>query len=286
MAVWRARRSAGPARLLADLLAHGHTCGYGPHPSQVADLHLPRGAGPHPVAVVLHGGAWRARVGRAAMRGVVGELVRAGWAVWNVEYRRVGEGGGWPHTFADVADAVDHLRRLDAPLELDAVSAIGHSAGGHLALWAASRARLPAGSVGAQPAVSLVRAVAQAGVCDLGGAYERWHGGAVGELMGGSPQQLPERYAVADPLALAPAPAPVLLVHGAIDRVVPIELARRYAAASRAHGGEVELIEIEGAAGGHRRHVNPRSAAWRAAAAWLERAGAGAGERQRPAQAQ
>jgi len=269
MARWRSRRRAGPARLLADLLARGRTCRYGAHDSQVADLHLPRGAGPHPVVVVLHGGAWRARVGRAVMRGVVGELVRAGWAAWNVEYRRVGEGGGWPQTFADVADAVDHLRQLDAPLALDAVSALGHSAGGHLALWAASRARLPAGSVGAQPALALARAVAQAGVCDLAGAYERWHGGAVRELMGGSPQQLPERYAVADPLALVPAPAPVLLVHGVLDRVVSIELARSYAAASRARGGEVELLEIDGPAGGHRRHVNPRTVAWRSAAAWL-----------------
>jgi len=254
---------------MLDFLTRGTRHRYGAHRSQHADLYLPRGAGPHPVMVVLHGGSWRRRYGSVVMRGIVGELVRAGWAVWNVEYRRVGEGGGWPSTFVDVARAVDHLRELDAPLDLDSAGVLGHSAGGHLALWAASRGRIPEGAVGSAPALEFRRAIAQAAVCDLAGAYRRWRGGAVRALMGGSPEQLPERYALADPLALAPAPMPVLLVHGVLDETVSVELARSYERAASAAGGAVELVELQGEAGRHRAHIDPRGEAWGAAASWL-----------------
>jgi acetyl esterase/lipase len=257
------------ARLPLDFLARGRTYRYGPHRSQRADLRLPRGAGPHPLMVVIHGGSWRRRYGKIVMRGLVGDLVRRGWAVWNIEYRRVGGGGGWPATFADVAGAIDHLTMLDAPVDLDRVSVLGHSAGGHLALWAAGRGRLPEGAPGGPPAISFERVISQAGVCDLAGAYRRWRGGAADALMGGSPQEVPERYAVGDPLALVPLGMPVLLVHGVIDETVSIELSRRYAGRSRAAGGEVELIEIEGAAGSHRAHIDPRGAAWAAVVRWL-----------------
>ena len=132
-------------RMLLDLLAHGRTHRYGSDRSQRADLYLPaprRRAlqnGPHPVMVLIHGGSWRKRYGRIVMRALAGDLLRRGWAVWNIEYRRVGNGGGWPATFEDVAAAIDHLDRLDAPLDLTRVSMLGHSAGGHLALWAAGR---------------------------------------------------------------------------------------------------------------------------------------------------
>jgi acetyl esterase/lipase len=256
-------------RLMLDMLARGRTIRYGPHRSQCADLYLPCGPGPHPVMVVLHGGSWQKRYGRAVMRGLVGDLVRRGWAVWNVEYRRVGEGGGWPATFADVAAAIDHLGELDAPLELDAVSVLGHSAGGHLALWAASRGKLPPDAPGAQPAVALRRAIALAGVCDLAGAHRRWHGGAAQLLMEGSPEELPERYALADPLALAPLEIPVLLVHGSRDETVSIELSYSYQQGASAAGGRVELIEVLGDAGRHRAFLNPRGEAWRTTASRL-----------------
>jgi acetyl esterase/lipase len=144
---------------------------------------------------------------------------------------------------------------------------LGHSAGGHLALWAASRGRLPGGAPGhlqAPPAVTLRRAIVQAGVCDLAGAYARWRGGAARALMGGGPEEVPERYAAADPIALLPADVPVLLVHGVVDNVVSIELARSYAASASAAGGDVELVEIAGPAGRHRAHIDPRSSAWAA----------------------
>jgi acetyl esterase/lipase len=260
------------ARLIFDVLKRGRTHRYGPDRSQRADLHLPSGSGPYPVVVLIHGGSWSARYGRIVMRGLVADLVRHGWAAWNIEYRRLGNGGGWPATFADVAAAIDYLPRLDAPLDLDRVSVIGHSAGGHLALWAAGREQLPADAPGAldgEPPVRLERAISQAGVCDLDGAYRRWHGGAVHALMGGSPAQHPERYAAGDPMRLLPLRIPALLVHGTLDETVSVELSRSYERAARAGGGEVELVEIAGAAGRHRAHIDPRGEAWAAVMARL-----------------
>jgi acetyl esterase/lipase len=254
-------------RLILDLLKRGRTFSYGADRSQRADLHLPAGPGPYPVIVLIHGGSWMARYGRIVMRGLAGDLVRRGWAVWNIEYRRVGGGGGWPATFVDVAAAIDHLAEIHAPLELDTITIVGHSAGGHLALWAAGRDKLPAGAPGlieGSPAVSVARVVAQAGVCDLAGAYRRWRGGAARRLMGGPPEELPERYAAGDPMCLLPLSMPALLVHGTRDETVSIELARNYEQAARAAGSEVELVEIAGAAGRHRAHIDPRSAAWAA----------------------
>jgi acetyl esterase/lipase len=147
------------------------------------------------------------------------------------------------------------------------VSILGHSAGGHLALWAASRERLPAGAPGCldgAPRVRPRRVISQAGVCDLEGAYGRWRGGAVLALMGSGPEDAPERYRAADPLQLLPASAPALLVHGVRDETVSVELSRAYERAARAAGAEVELVEIEGQAGRHRAHIDPRGEAWAA----------------------
>jgi len=261
-------------RLILDfLLTRGRTYSYGPDRSQRADLHLPGGPGPHPVMLLIHGGSWRKRYGRMIMRGLAGDLVGRGWAVWNIEYRRTGAGGGWPATFEDVAAAIDHLAGLDAPLDLSRVSLLGHSAGGHLALWAASRERLPAGAPGAiegQPRVRVQRVISQAGVCDLAGAFRDWRGGPAMALMGGSPEVLPDRYAAGDPLALVPAGMPVLLVHGVLDETVSVRLSRRYARAAIAAGGSVELLEIDGEPGRHRAHIDPRGAAWATVTRWLE----------------
>jgi acetyl esterase/lipase len=266
-------------RLLLDLLARGRTHRYGPDRSQRADLYLPPGRRPHqnalyPVMILIHGGSWRKRYGRIVMRGLAGDLRRRGWAVWNIEYRRLGNGGGWPATFEDVAAAIDHLDSLDAPLDPGRVSVLGHSAGGHLALWAAGRQKLPPtapGAINGKERVRLQQVISQAGVCDLHGAYRDWHGGAVQALMGGGPAELPERYAVADPLAGVPLDVPALLVHGVLDETVSVRLSRDYAASALAAGGEAELVEIEGEAGRHRAHVDPRGAAWAAVTRWLER---------------
>jgi acetyl esterase/lipase len=285
-------------RLILDFIARGRSHRYGPHPSQRADLYVPLGPGPHPVTVLIHGGSWQKRYGKIFTRALAGDLLRRGYAVWNIEYRRVGAGGGWPNTFADVAAAIDRLAELgDTRLDLDRVTLIGHSAGGHLALWAASRSNLPAGAPGAlagavpdspppddsprddsqqgdsprgaPPIVRARRVVALAGVADLTDAYRRWHGGIVGELMGGSPEEVPERYAAGDPRRLLPLEIPALLVHGVRDPTVSIELSRGYAEAARATGSEVELVEIDGDVG-HRTHLDPRSAAWAAVIARLQ----------------
>lgn len=264
------------ARLILDLLKRGRTFSYGPERSQRADLHLPGGPGPHPLTVLIHGGSWTDRYGKIVMRGLAGDLLRRGWAVWNIEYRRVGGGGGWPVTFADVAAAIDYLPRVSAPLDLHGVTVIGHSAGGHLALWAAARRQLPEGAPGhlaGDPPVRIARVIAQAGVCDLAGAYRRWRGGAVLGLMGGPPEDLPERYAAGDPMHLLPLPMPALLVHGTLDQTVSIELARNYERAARAAGSEIELVEIPGAAGRHRAHIDPRGQAWAAVTSRLHAAG-------------
>ncbi|MEO7556866.1 MAG: alpha/beta hydrolase, partial [Acidimicrobiales bacterium] len=176
---------------------------YGSNPSQVADLYLPPGDGPHPAVVLVHGGFWKATYDRSLMAPLAVDLVGLGFAVWNIEFRRVGEqGGGWPGTFDDVAAAVDALAGEQA-VDAGRVVTCGHSAGGHLALWAAGRARLPSGSPGADPKVRPRAAVSQAGVADLvAGSAARLGGGAVDALLDGSPSKRPERYAVADPAEL------------------------------------------------------------------------------------
>jgi acetyl esterase/lipase len=272
--------------MILDFLSRGRSHRYGPAPSQRADLYLPSGPGPYPVMVLIHGGSWSKRYGKIVMRGLAGDLVRRGWAVWNIEYRRLDAGGGWPATFADVAAAIDHLAALDDPrLDLDRVTLLGHSAGGHLALWAAGRPNLPAGAPGAfaEPGTSdafgaldeaarlqPLRVISMAGVADLGLAYRLWHGGVVRDLMGGSPEEVPERYAAGDPIRLLPLSIPALLVHGVLDETVSVKLSRSYVDATRAAGGEIELVEIQGPAGGHRMHIDPRGDAWAAVVHRLE----------------
>jgi dipeptidyl aminopeptidase/acylaminoacyl peptidase len=191
------------------------------------------------------------------MRAVCADLARRGFAAWNVEYRRIGrgQGGGWPATLDDVGAAIDHLASLDdARLDLaDGVTAVGHSAGGQLALWAASRV---------DPLVPVRRVVAQAAVCNLALA-----GAPAWEFLGGTPDEVPERYAAANPIRLVPLGVPTLLVHGAEDETVPVQRSREYAAAARAAGDPVELVEP--VPGGHRLHPDPRSEAWRVAAEWI-----------------
>ena len=274
-----ATRALSRARLARDiLLTRGRSHAYGDDLSQRAELHVPARGGPHPLVVLIHGGSWQKRYGKRVMRALARDLRRRGFAVWNIEYRRVGNGGGWPATFADVGAAIDYLATLDAPLDLARASVVGHSAGGQLALWAAGRSRLAPGAPGApgeppeRAGVRFTTAVALAGVCDLEGAYRRWRGGAVRALMGGSPQDFPERFANADPMARLPPDVPVLLVHGVKDATVSIELSRSYARAASAAGGSVELVEIDGEAGAHRAHIDPRTDAWSVVAGWLERA--------------
>jgi acetyl esterase/lipase len=243
---------------------------YGPGRSQFAELRLPGRPGPHPVAVLLHGGFWRSTYGRGLMDGLAADLAARGWAAWNLEYRRVGPfgvgGGGWPGTFEDVAAGIDALAGPAgaAGLDLGRVVTVGHSAGGHLALWAAARPGLPDGAPGARPAIAVTGAVALAGVCDLAAAArDRLGGSAVPALLGGRPERVPERYALASPAERLPLGVPQVLVHGGADRIVPVGQSRRYAAAARAAGDACELVELRGV--DHFAVIDPRSPAWLAA---------------------
>jgi acetyl esterase/lipase len=227
---------------------------YGPSPEQLGDLWLPETPdGPAPVAAIWHGGGYVPEVDRCIMEGVAQDLVDRGWAAWNLEYRRVGSGGGWPQTFADAADGLDRLAEIDEPLDLDRVVTIGFSAGAPLALWAAGRG---------DGAVRPVGAVNQAGLSDLRASQ------IVHELLG-DPDANPEPYDLANPVDNLPLGIPQLHVHGDADEQIPVEYSRRFVERARAAGDEAELVVIEGA--GHFDHNNPRSAAWRAVTDWLQR---------------
>jgi acetyl esterase/lipase len=231
---------------MSELTVEPHR--YGPDPAHVAELRLPIDRGrPHPVAIVIHGGFWRAVYGLEIMARFATALTEEGWATWNIEYRRVGAGGGCPQTLDDVAAACAAVRELDAPLELGTVVAIGHSAGGHLALWAAGEGLVSG-------------ACSLAGVCDLAaGADQHLGKGAVVAFVGGGPAEAPEAYDRADPLRRLPTGVPTLLVHGTADDIVPVELSRNYERAARAAGDECRLIEF---AGDHFDVIDPRSAVW------------------------
>nr|WP_297426838.1 alpha/beta hydrolase [uncultured Actinotalea sp.] len=236
----------------------------------MVDLWLPPGA-PRGVVVLVHGGFWRAAYDRSLQDAVVDDLVAARWAVWNVEYRPVGDGGGWPHTFADVAAAADALADVGPAtgLPLTRVVAVGHSAGGTLAAWLGARHRLPADAVGALPRVRPTAVCAQAGVLDLAAAArERVGDGAVTDLLGATPDADPLRYATTSPAALVPSGVPVLALTGADDDVVPPRQSEAFVAAAVAAGDDARLQVVPGE--GHMEHLDPASACWRAARAWLD----------------
>ena len=217
-------------RVAADILtdapppAADERIAYGPEPLQFGDLRHTDG---DRLAVVLHGGAWKATYNLIHLAHLCIELGKAGVPTFNVEYRRVGDpGGGWPGSLDDVLLAVEHARKLASRLVL-----VGHSAGGHLALLAAARAKLPV--------------VALAAVSDP----KKWENDAVGAFFGGVPPP-----AEASPLGQVPLGAPQVLVHGTRDDEVPFAQSARYADAA---GGEAELIPLEGA--GHFEPIDPLS---------------------------
>jgi acetyl esterase/lipase len=220
---------------------------YGPGEFQFGELRLPDEGAPCPVAIVIHGGFWRAKYDLTYIRPVCDALTAAGLATWNIEYRRIGhDGGGWPGTFEDVAAAVDYLASIATQfsLELKRVITIGHSAGGHLAFWLASEKNWLKG------------AISLAGVVDLRRAWElQLSNIVVADFLGGSPDEVPDRYAFASPIERLPVKIPQKLFHGSDDASVPLEISERYALAAQSHGGDVELILLPGS--GHFEVVEP-----------------------------
>ena len=231
---------------------------YAPGPQQFGDLYLPDGRGRRGTVVVIHGGFWQATYALDLGAATSADLAHRGWAAWNIEYRRLGNGGGWPTTFADVAAAVDHLARLDG-VDTDRVVTLGHSSGGHLAVWAASRrdASLPGGA----PRVRVTATVPLAGVLALATAARSGLGGSsVPELVGGTPSRLSGRYRLADPVERLPLGVPIRCVHGTGDSTVPVSQSRAYVDAARAAGDDAELVAVPG---DHFAPIDPSTPAWR-----------------------
>jgi acetyl esterase/lipase len=227
------------------------TISYGDDTSQFGELSLPDGA-PHGVVVVIHGGFWKAAYDLSLGRPLAESLVAEGWAAWNLEYRRVGAsgpggGGGTPQTFDDVGAGIDRLADVDG-LDLAHVITLGHSAGGHLATWAAGRA---------DPVVPVTGVISQAGVLDLVRAHELGlGGGAVEALLGHPPGPADGAY---DPFQQLPLDVPVRCVHGTGDENVPIEISERYVAAASDLGGDASLTAVDG---DHFVIIDPGSDAW------------------------
>lgn len=222
---------------------------YGKAPQQFGDLFLPSGPGPHQAVIFIHGGFWRNTSHLNQTSHASAALARAGAAVWNLEYRRVGDpGGDWSGLSDDIIRGAQRLMLIAARYNLDLkrVIAAGHGAGGQLALWLA-----------AQQAVDLRGVVPLAAISDLRQAYAlQMSGGVVGELMGGSPDRVPERYAAASPVELLPISPQQRVLHGTADRAVPFEMSRRFAKASR----NSSLVPLPGA--GHFDLIDPRSKVW------------------------
>ncbi len=214
---------------------------YGDDREQKAELHRPAGRS-HGVVVVLHGGFWRAAFDFSLGRPLAESLARHGWTALNLEYRRGGNGGGFPATFDDVSAGIDQLADID-DVDTTQVVTLGHSAGGHLAVWAAGRPKLD-DSRWSTPRVPVTAAVSQAGVLDLRGAVEQDLGrGAVKEFLG---RDVDGTYDLADPLARVPLDVPVWCVHGQDDLQVPIEQSRTYVKAARAAGARAGLAAVDG----------------------------------------
>jgi acetyl esterase/lipase len=223
-------------------LASRHS--YGDDPSQFGEL-----SGSGPVAVLIHGGFWRDRYDLRLMDPLVDDLVGRGWAAWNIEYRRLGSGGGVPETLDDVSAAIDHLAELDG-VDRSRVVTIGHSAGGHLAAWAATRE---------DPRVAVTAVVSQAGVLDVRRAWELGLSNDVArEFLRGDIGNA----ALASPIERLPLGVPALLVHGALDDTVPLEISERFARES----GATLVVEPQE---GHFGHLDPDNPMWQAVIKWL-----------------
>lgn len=242
---------------------------YGVDPLQFGDLRLPKTQGPHPVAIVVHGGCWVSAFADLQNSAALADALReSGIATWNIEYRRIDHaGGGWPGTFTDVAAAVDHVRVLAVAHNLDTgrVITVGHSAGGALGLWAAARSRV-------QPESELYRAnpLALQGALVLGGpgdlrAFAPLASVACGrpvveELIGGTIDQVADRYGQASPISLLPLGVRQIFLTGEYDATVPRHLADAYVAAAQAAGDDAQHVVVANAA--HHEYGAPTAVTW------------------------
>jgi acetyl esterase/lipase len=266
---------AGPINF-AELLARPRPAAtlhaqYGAAPSQFGELWLPDGTGTHPVVLMFHGGCWRADLpGLELMAYAAEDLRQHGFAVWNVEYRRLGEpGGGYPGTFDDVAAAADWLRKLadGNRLNLQNVIALGHSAGGHLALWAAARRRLPKSSkLYCDNPISVGAVISLAGIGDLsiyrGQGPPACGGPRVIDFLDGSVTRGPwDVFEDTSPAEMLPIQVPQEIISAELDPIVPAAFGHAYAARAKAAGDPVQEVIIPDA--GHFELIDPESSAFK-----------------------
>lgn len=268
-----AAQNRGPLDLANAAVPPGaRRVAYGSAPQQFGELRLPSTTGPHPVAIVIHGGCWLVSVGnldqRAValdnMRPLAAALTDAGIATWNIEYRRLGDdGGGWPGTFRDVADGADFIRTLarDHPLDAKRIVSIGHSAGALLALWLAARPKLPATSdLHTADPLRLIGTVSLDGPADLKAMLPMQQPvcgrPVITELVGGPPEERPERYRDASPIELLPFGIPQAFFTGQMfaAHAAPYEIAVKRA------GGALQTTAFPNA--GHFEFIDPQSALW------------------------
>lgn len=252
---------------------------YGADPLEYGLLRVPAGVGPHPVAIVIHGGCWLASLATVQNTEPLADALRdQGFATWNIEYRSNDiAGGGFPGTFTDIGQAVDYIRHLEKPyhLDLSRVAVIGHSAGGQLALWAAARHKLPKTSALYVPdPLPLRGVVVMGGVTDLKLAKDPaaavCGANVVGQLLGVPKGPIPAaRYQETSPIDSLPLSVPQVLIYGQADHIVPIAMGRHYQAAAEKAGDHVMLKEIPYAA--HQEYLMPNSVVWPTLVAALRR---------------
>jgi acetyl esterase/lipase len=229
------------------------------------DLYLPAGlqaVDTIPLVVLIHGGAWKSRLNASTMSSYATDLAKRGMAVWNIEYRRVGSGGGWPTTFTDVADALDHVIAIDEQfpqLTVDDELVVGHSAGAQLAVWGGTRNSLHANEVGSNPKFRPTRVVSLAGPLDM--VYAAHHGDRhVVAVLGGTPEAVPDRYRSVNPIEHIDPTVPIIAVHGNRDTVVPLVLSQRYIDEVHRRGGIGGMVVEDGE--NHGSIVDPKSKAY------------------------
>lgn len=254
-----------------------HLISYGEDSLQFGELRLPDGPGPHPVAIIVHGGCWISKYDDLQSTGALADALRdQGYATWNIEYRREdNKGGGWPGTFEDVAHATDFLQKIASKysLDLNRVIAVGHSAGGHLALWLAARHNLPPNSeLYMKHPLPLQGVIALGAIPDL--KAFRNHGekicgsDVIGKLLGASLDQVEKHYKEASPIELLPLGIPQIFIYGTKEKSVPISFGKDYIERAQQKGDSVKIIEVENAA--HHEYKVPNSVTWPAVKSAIE----------------